>query len=87
MKGEREGGKHQCVVASRVPPNGDLARSPGMCLSGNHTGDPLVCRLVLKPLSHTSQGCFLNFSIKISLKTESVAASWKVWPEQAPATR
>ena len=31
MEGEREGEKHQCVVASRTPPTGDLARNPGMC--------------------------------------------------------
>ena len=30
-KGEREGEKHQCVVASHAPPSGDLAHSPGMC--------------------------------------------------------
>ena len=30
-EGEREVEKHQCVVASRVPPTGDLARNPGMC--------------------------------------------------------
>ena len=30
-EGEREGEKHQCVVASCVPPAGDLARNPGMC--------------------------------------------------------
>ena len=29
MEGERE--KHQCVVASRKPPTGDLARVTGMC--------------------------------------------------------
>ena len=28
---EWEGKKHQCVVASRVPPTRDLARNPGMC--------------------------------------------------------
>ena len=28
---EREGEKHQCVVDSRTPPTGDLARDPGMC--------------------------------------------------------
>ena len=28
---EKEGEKHQCVVASHVPPTGDLAHSPGMC--------------------------------------------------------
>ena len=30
-EGEREGDKHQCVVASHVPPTGDLAHNPGMC--------------------------------------------------------
>ena len=30
-EGEREGQKHQCVVASRVPPTRDLACNPGMC--------------------------------------------------------
>ena len=28
---EREGEKHQCVVASHVPPAGDLVCNPGMC--------------------------------------------------------
>ena len=30
-EGEREGEKHQCVVASSTPFTGDLARNPGMC--------------------------------------------------------
>ena len=30
-KGEREGEKHQCVVASHATPMGDLAHNPGMC--------------------------------------------------------
>ena len=29
--GEKEGDKHQCVVASHMPPTGDLARNSGMC--------------------------------------------------------
>ena len=29
-EGKREGEKHQCVVASHTPPNGDLAHHPGM---------------------------------------------------------
>ena len=29
--GEREGEKHQCVVASHAPLTGDLASNPGMC--------------------------------------------------------
>ena len=31
MEGEWEGEKHQCVVASHVPPTGDLACTLGMC--------------------------------------------------------
>ena len=30
-EGEREAEKHQCVVASREPPTGDLACNPGLC--------------------------------------------------------
>ena len=30
-EGERQGEKHHCVVASHVPPTGDLAHNPGMC--------------------------------------------------------
>ena len=29
-------------------------------LTGNRTGHPLACRLVLSPLNHTSQGSILN---------------------------
>ena len=28
---EKEGDKHQCVVASHAPPTEDLARNPGLC--------------------------------------------------------
>ena len=31
QEGKREGEKHQCVVASRTTPTGDLAHNPGMC--------------------------------------------------------
>ena len=54
--GEREGEKYQCVVASRMPPTGDLAGNPGMCPDWESTGNPLLCRPALNPLSHTSQG-------------------------------
>ena len=30
-KGQREEEKYQCVVASHMPPNGDLAHNLGMC--------------------------------------------------------
>ena len=57
---EREGEKHQCVVASHVPPSGDLAHNPGMC-TRNRTSDSLVLRPALNPLSHTSQGTISKF--------------------------
>ena len=54
-EGEREGEKHQCVVASHVPPTGDLAHNPGVCPDWELNCDPLVRRPALSPLSHTSQ--------------------------------
>ena len=53
--GEREGEKHQCVVASYMPLMGTWSETQARALTGNQTGDPLVHRLVLNPLSHTSQ--------------------------------
>ena len=61
MEGEREGEKHQCVVASPMPPTGDWAETQACALTGNRTGDPLVRRSALNPLSHTSQGCMCAF--------------------------
>ena len=54
-EGEREGEKHQCVVDSRAPPNGDLACNPGMCPDWELNRRPFG-KLVLNPLSHTNQG-------------------------------
>ena len=57
-EGEREGEKHQCVVASCTPPTGGATwpATQACALIGNQTGDPLVHRPVLNPLSHASQG-------------------------------
>ena len=52
------GEKHQHVVASRVPPAGDLAHNQVCTLTGNGTGDAMVHRPTLNPLSYTSQGIF-----------------------------
>ena len=53
---EKEGEKHQCVVASRVFLAGDLAQNPGMCSGWESNRELSVRRLALSPLSHTSQG-------------------------------
>ena len=58
-KGEREGEKHQCVVASCAPwcpALGTWPTTQACALTGNQTSDPLVLRPVLNPLRHTSQG-------------------------------
>ena len=41
-KGEREGEKHQCVVASHVTPTREWPATQACALTGNRTGDPLV---------------------------------------------
>ena len=40
-EGEREGEKHHCVVASCVPPTGDLACNPGMCPDWESNQQPI----------------------------------------------
>ena len=52
-KGGRKGEEHQCVVASHVPPTGDLAHNPVRCPDWESNQ-------ALNPLSHTSQGMFLH---------------------------
>ena len=47
--------KHQ-LVASCMPPTGDLATTQACVLTGNQTGDFLVCRMMPIPVRHTSQG-------------------------------
>ena len=54
---EKEGEKHQCVVAFHMPSTGDLVCNPGMCPDWESNWLPKFRRLVLNPLSHTSQGC------------------------------
>ena len=43
--------KYQCVVASHAPPTGTWPATQASPLHGNRTGDPLVCRPMLNPLS------------------------------------
>ena len=59
-EGEREGEKHQCVVVSRMPPTGDLARNPGMCPDWESNQQPFGLQPMLNPLNYTSQGPTVN---------------------------
>ena len=65
----REREKHQCVVASPVPPTGDLACNPGMCPDWESNGEPLVLRLVPNPLSQTSQDQVFFFFLRFYLSS------------------
>ena len=44
------------LVASCMPPTGDLARNPGLCPGWDWTSDLSIHRPVLNPLSYTLQG-------------------------------
>ena len=73
-EGERVGEKFQCErktsVTSCIPPTGDLAHNPGMCLTGNPTSDLLVCWMTPNPLKHTSQGYTVSFNFRNSVMQE-----------------
>ena len=74
-KGGKEREKHQCVVASHAPLIGDLARNPGMC------PDPLVHRLALNPLSHSSHGSTvllftMNVTTNLFVRALDLVTSW-----------
>ena len=45
-----------------LPLLGTWPTTQACALTGNRTNDPLVCRLVFNPLSHTRQGKFNSFS-------------------------
>ena len=54
--GEREGEKHQCVVASHTPPTGGLVRNPGMCPDWESNQRPLVAQAGTQSTEQPSQG-------------------------------
>ena len=56
------GEKYHCVFDSCMPPTGICPATQTCALTGNRIHDPLVHRLVLNPLSHTSQGCISSFT-------------------------
>ena len=51
-----------CGCLSHIPLLGTWPATQACALTGDWTSDPLVCRLVLNPLSYTSQGrtCIFN---------------------------
>ena len=61
-EGEREGEKHQGMVATHVPPPplGVLACNPGMCSDWELNQWPFGSQAGTHPVSHTSQARFLH---------------------------
>ena len=62
-KGEREGEKHQCVVASQAPTTGDQARNPAGALTENQIAFTLVHRPALNPLSCPARASREHFKL------------------------
>ena len=46
------------------PQLGTWPATQACALTGNRTSDPLICRLVLSPLSHTSQDSLMTYSLE-----------------------
>ena len=74
-EGEREGDKHQCVVASCEPPLETCPATQTCALTENQTSNPLVHRLALNPLSHTSLGYPFNATSALSSHS---TGKWKL---------
>ena len=60
-EGEREGEKHQCVVASHVAPTGDHAHNLGICPAWESNRQPFGSQPTLNPLIYTSQDSSLSY--------------------------
>ena len=58
---EREGKKHQYVVASHVPPTGDLACNPGMCLDWESNQWPFGSQAGIQSTEPHQPGCPYKF--------------------------
>ena len=75
MEGEREGEKHQCVVAPCAPPIGDLACNPGMCPDWESNRRPFGLQACAQSTELTRQSGHLLLRIGIVLFFLSVCRS------------
>ena len=73
-EGERDGEKHQCVVASHVPSTGDLAPNPGMCPNWELNQRPFGSQALTQSteLFHPSQGSSFIYLKRTMYKTSNI---------------
>ena len=70
-KGDREGEKHQCVVASHAPPTGDLAFNPGMCPGWESNRQPFGSQAGIQSTEPHQPGLIHSFVLASLLLTPS----------------
>ena len=66
-EGEREGKKHQCVVASQVPPTRDLACNPDMCPDWESNQQSFTSQAGIQSTKPHQPGLELPFDLVIPL--------------------
>ena len=64
-EGQREGGKHQCVVASHMPHTGALALNPGICPSWELNWLPLGLQASAQSTEPHQPGLYAMFYLKV----------------------
>ena len=65
-EGGREGEKHQCVVASHMPPTGDLAHNPGTCPDWESNQQPSASQAGAQSTEPHQPGLQFHFRERIS---------------------
>ena len=76
-KGRRKRGRETSMCGCLLcPPLGTWPVTKACALTGDRTSNPLVCRLMLNPQSHTSQGSFYFFTPCDVVSLELLSASW-----------
>ena len=70
----REEEKHQCVLASHMPPTGDLTRSPGMCSDWELNQRLFGSQAGTESTEPYQPGLFLSYNAAVALL--SVGFMW-----------
>ena len=78
---KREGEKHLCVVASHVPPTGDLAHNPSMCPDWELNQRPFGSQAGTQSTEPPSQGLsiFLMEGLHTSFCVWPLSNCWLCW--------